>query len=274
MRSLQMSDFGPKTSFKIVDAIREQVRAGSLRTGAEIRAALRASIAGLLRDRGGDTALALGDARPAVLMLVGVNGGGKTTTVGKLAHMFAGGGASVVMAAGDTFRAAAAEQLEEWARRAGAELVRGVGERPRPGTVLYQAVDGAVASGADIVLCDTSGRLHTNADLMDELAACRRAVAKRLPGAPAEVLLVLDGTTGLNMLNQAREFGEAVGVTGLVLTKLDGTARGGAVVSVVDELGVPVKFVGVGEGVEDLQPFDVDAFVDALFPDAAAAAAS
>jgi fused signal recognition particle receptor len=265
-----MSDFGPRTALKIVDEIREEVRAGRLTTGEQIRAALKASIVHVLRNRGGDTELALGDAKPAVILIVGVNGGGKTTTIGKLAAKFATEGAAVTLAAGDTFRAAAAEQLEEWARRAGAETVRAPTDTTRPDTVLYQAVDRAVASGADVVLCDTSGRLHTNYSLMDELAKCKRSVGKRLEGAPHETLLVLDGTTGLNMLNQAKEFNEAVGLTGIVLTKLDGTARGGAVVSVVDELGVPVKFVGVGESIEDLQPFDPEAFVDALFPAAAA----
>lgn len=267
-----MSDFGPRTALKIVDEIREEVRAGRLTSGDQIRAALKASIVHVLRSRGGDTELALGDAKPAVLLVVGVNGGGKTTTIGKLAAKFTAGGAAVTLAAGDTFRAAAAEQLEEWARRAGADIVRPASDTTRPDTVLYQAVDAAVASGADVVLCDTSGRLHTNYSLMDELAKCRRSVGKRLPGAPHEVLLVLDGTTGLNMLNQAKEFNEAVGLTGVILTKLDGTARGGAVVSVVDELGVPVKFVGVGEGIDDLQPFDPEAFVDALFPAAPDAA--
>ena len=263
---MQMSDFGPRTSLKIVDEIREEVRAGRLKTGEEIRAALKASIIHVLRERGGNTDLTLGDAKPAVILIVGVNGGGKTTTIGKLAHKFAQEGASVVLAAGDTFRAAAAEQLEEWARRSNASIVRAQLETTRPDTVLYQAVDKAIIDGTDIVLCDTSGRLHTNFSLMDELTKCKRSVSKRLNGAPHEVLLVLDGTTGLNMLNQAKEFNESVGLTGLILTKLDGTARGGAVVSVIDELGVPVKFVGVGEGLEDLQPFDPESFVDALFP--------
>jgi fused signal recognition particle receptor len=207
-------------------------------------------------------------------MVVGVNGGGKTTTIGKLANKFGSQGAAVVLAAGDTFRAAAAEQLGEWARRSNAELVRAESDKTRPDTVMYKAVEQAVRSGADVVLCDTSGRLHTNLDLMDELAKCKRSVGKALGGAPHEVLLVLDGTTGLNMLNQAKEFNESVGLSGLILTKLDGTARGGAVVSVVDELGLPVKFVGVGEAIEDLQPFDPEAFVDALFPSPDAPAAA
>ncbi|PRW61059.1 cell division chloroplastic isoform B [Chlorella sorokiniana] len=279
--ALIMSDFGPKTAFKIVDGIRDKVMAGQLKTGEQIRAELKASIASLLQQRGGSSELALPEAKPAVLLVVGVNGGGKTTTIGKLANKFASEGAKVVLAAGDTFRAAAAEQLEEWARRSGAEIVRAQGEKARPDTVLYQAVDTAVKSGADLVLCDTSGRLHTNWSLMDELAKCKRSITKRLPEAPHEVLLVLDGTTGLNMLNQAKEFNETakefnetVQLSGIILTKLDGTARGGAVVSVVDELGVPVKFVGVGEGIEDLQPFDPLSFVDALFPEGSAAAES
>ncbi|KAL4539593.1 hypothetical protein Ndes2526A_g02620 [Nannochloris sp. 'desiccata'] len=229
--ALIMSDFGPKTSLKIVGEIREEVRAGKLKTGEEIRKALKASILHVLNQRGGNTELVFGDAKPAVVLIVGVNGGGKTTTIGKLANKFAQEGASVVLAAGDTFRAAAAEQLEEWARRSNAEIVRAQQENVRPDTVLYQAVERTITAGADILLCDTS-----------------------------------DGTTGLNMLNQAKEFNESVGLTGIILTKLDGTARGGAVVSVVDELGVPVKFVGVGEGIEDLQPFDPESFVDALFP--------
>lgn len=266
--ALIMSDFGPRTAFKIVDGIRDKVLAGQLKTGDQIRAELKQSIAALLAERGGSAELALPDSKPAVLLIVGVNGGGKTTTIGKLAHRFgAEGGAKVVLGAGDTFRAAAAEQLEEWARRAGADIVRADSDKARPDTVLYQAVDAAVRGGADLVLCDTSGRLHTNWSLMDELAKCKRSIAKRLDGAPHEVLLVLDGTTGLNMLNQAKEFNETVQLTGIILTKLDGTARGGAVVSVVDELGVPVKFVGVGEGVQDLQPFQPATFVDALFPE-------
>ena len=197
-----MSDFGPKTSFKVVDSIRERVLAGQLKTGGEIRAALKASIAGLLRERGGSSELALGDAQPGVILVVGVKGGGKTTTIGKLAAKFGAGGARVSLAAGDTFRAAAAEQLEEWARRSGAGIVRAPSEKTRPDTVLYTAVEAAARGSADVVLCDTSGRLHTNSELMDELAKCKRSVGKALPGAPHEVLLVLDGTTG-------EEYGEA-----------------------------------------------------------------
>lgn len=210
-------------------------------------------------------------------MVVGVNGGGKTTTIGKLAARLKNvGGASVALAAGDTFRAAAAEQLAGWAERAGVAMADS-GDAQRPDAVLYKAAQWAqstrkkhvegVERPIDVLLCDTSGRLHTNDGLMAELAKCGKSLAKAHKGAPHETLLVLDGTTGLNMLAQAREFNAAVELSGLVVTKLDGSAKGGAVVGVVSELGVPVKFVGVGEQVDDLQPFDAVAFVDALFPE-------
>lgn len=169
------------------------------------------------------------------------------------------------MAAGDTFRAAASEQLGIWAERTGSEIVVAEGDKVKASLVLSQAVKKGKDQGYDIVLCDTSGRLHTNYSLMEELVSCKKSVAKVIPGAPNEILLVLDGTTGLNMLPQAREFNDVVGVTGLILTKLDGSARGGCVVSVVDELGIPIKFIGVGEGVDDLQPFEAEAFVNAIF---------
>jgi len=201
-----------------------------------------------------------------VIMIVGVNGGGKTTSIGKLAYRLKSEGIKVLMAAGDTFRAAASDQLEVWAKRTKSEIVIGEGEKVKPASVLSQAVRRAKEENFDVVLCDTSGRLHTDYALMEELIACKRAITKVLPSAPNEVLLVLDGTTGLNMLPQAREFNEVVGVTGFILTKLDGSARGGCVVSVVDELAIPVKFVGIGEQLDDLQPFDAEAFVNAIFP--------
>lgn len=218
-------------------------------------------------------------------MVVGVNGGGKTTTIGKLAARLGAGGAGVALAAGDTYRAAAKEQLAGWAERSGAAMADS-GDAQRPDAVLYKAAQWAAGTHAgnkgggkggddeegngrkiDVLLCDTSGRLHTNDGLMAELAKCGRSLAKAHPGAPHETLLVLDGTTGLNMLAQAREFNAAVRLSGLVVTKLDGSAKGGAVVGVVSELGIPVKFVGVGEQVDDLQPFDAEAFVEALFPE-------
>ncbi|KAM1140591.1 hypothetical protein EV1_040260 [Malus domestica] len=228
----------------------------------------------------GKTELQLGYRKPAVVMIVGVNGGGKTTSLGpikidndlinsphagKLAYRLKNGGAKVLMAAGDTFRAAACDQLEIWAKRTVCEIVVAEREKAQASSVISQAVKRGKGQGYDIVLCDTSRCLHTNYSLMEELIACKKAVTKVMPGAPNEILQVLDGTTGLDMLPQAREFNEIVGITGMILTKLDGSARGGCVVSVVNELGIPVKFVGVGEGVEDLQPFDPEAFVNAIF---------
>ncbi|KAG0587494.1 hypothetical protein KC19_2G168600 [Ceratodon purpureus] len=265
--ALLVSDFGPKTAMKIVDALRKDILAGRLKSGPQIKEALKKNIVKLLTDKVSSTELQLGTRRPAVLMIVGVNGGGKTTTIGKLANRFNKEGVKVLMAAGDTFRAAAGEQLEVWAQRTGSEIVMPeAGVKARPAAVLSQAVKRGIEEDFDVVLCDTSGRLHTNYNLMEELRGCKRAVNKALPNAPNEILLVLDGTTGLNMLPQAREFNQVVGVTGFILTKLDGTARGGCVVSVVDDLSIPVKFVGVGEGLNDLQPFDAESFVNALFP--------
>lgn len=264
--ALLVSDFGPKTAMKIVEKLRNDILAGKLKSGPDIKVSLKKNIVALLTEKIQSSELNLGSSRPAVILIIGVNGGGKTTTIAKLAHRFKKDGTKILMAAGDTFRAAASEQLEVWAKRTGSDIVIGVKDKSRPATVLSEGVQKGVAEEFDLVLCDTSGRLHTNYNLMEELRACKRAVSRALPGAPNEVLLVLDGTTGLNMLPQARQFNEVVGVTGFVLTKLDGTARGGCVVSVVDELRIPVKFVGVGEGLEDLQPFDAEAFVNAVFP--------
>ncbi|XP_058214849.1 cell division protein FtsY homolog, chloroplastic isoform X1 [Rhododendron vialii] len=263
--ALLVADFGPKITIKIVECLREDIYAGKLKSGSEIKDALKRSVLELLTTKGTKTELQLGFRKPAVIMIVGVNGGGKTTSLGKLAHRLKKEGAKILMAAGDTFRAAASDQLEIWAERTGCEIVVAEKEKAKASSVISQAVKRGKQCGFDVVLCDTSGRLHTNYGLMEELIACKNAVSKVVAGAPNEILLVLDGTTGLNMLPQAREFNEVVGITGLILTKLDGSARGGCVVSVVDELGIPVKFVGVGEGVEDLQPFDAEAFVSAVF---------
>nr|XP_010934475.1 cell division protein FtsY homolog, chloroplastic isoform X2 [Elaeis guineensis] len=263
--ALLVSDFGPRISMKIVDSLRDDILAGKLKSGNEIKDALKRSVLDLLTSKRKKTELQLGFRKPAVIMVVGVNGGGKTTSLGKLAHRLKKEGVKVLMAAGDTFRAAASEQLEVWAERTGSEIVVAEGEKIKAPSVLSQAVKRGKEQKYDVVLCDTSGRLHTNYSLMEELVSCKKAIAKVIPGAPNEILQVLDGTTGLNMLQQAREFNEVVGLTGLVLTKLDGSARGGCVVSVVDELGIPVKFVGVGEGLDDLQPFDAEAFVNAIF---------
>ncbi|KAJ0478951.1 putative signal recognition particle, SRP54 subunit, GTPase domain, AAA+ ATPase [Helianthus annuus] len=263
--ALLVSDFGPKITIKIVESLRDDIYAGKLKSGTEIKDALKKSVLDILTTKGAKTELKLGFRKPAVIMIVGVNGGGKTTSLGKLAYRLKSEGASILLAAGDTFRAAASDQLEIWAERTGCEIVSAEKEKAKASAVLSQAVKKGKEQGFDIVLCDTSGRLHTNYSLMEELIACKKAIAKIVNGAPNEILLVLDGTTGLNMLPQAREFNEVVGITGFILTKLDGSARGGCVVSVVDELGIPVKFIGVGEGVEDLQPFEAEAFVNAIF---------
>uniref|UniRef100_A0A0C9SA67 TSA: Wollemia nobilis Ref_Wollemi_Transcript_4663_1411 transcribed RNA sequence n=1 Tax=Wollemia nobilis TaxID=56998 RepID=A0A0C9SA67_9CONI len=263
--ALLVSDFGPKTSIKIVETLRKEIFAGNLKSGGEIKAALKKKVVGLLTEKVKNTELQLGS-KIAVILVVGVNGGGKTTSIGKLAYKLKNEGKKVLMAAGDTFRAAAEDQLEVWAKRTNSEIVIGEGDKVKPASVLSQALRKAKNENFDVVLCDTSGRLHTDYTLMEDLVECKRALKKVLPKAPNEVLLVLDGTTGLNMLPQAREFNEVVGVTGFILTKLDGTARGGCVVSVVDDLAIPVKFVGIGEQLDDLQPFDAEAFVNAIFP--------
>jgi fused signal recognition particle receptor len=202
--------------------------------------------------------------RPAVVLVVGVNGTGKTTTLGKLAAKYRSEGKKVLLAAGDTFRAAAAEQLGLWAQRAGVDLFA----KPPgsdPSAVLYQAVQKAVAEGYDLVLCDTAGRLHTKSNLMEELKKSKRVLDKVLPGAPHETWLVLDGNTGHNAIRQAREFHQALGLTGIVVTKLDGTARGGMIVGIVNEFDVPIRYIGLGEAVEDLRPFEPRAFAESLF---------
>ncbi len=231
----------------------EAVRARLIEILAEVAATGRAPI-----DLSGE---------PAVLLMVGVNGTGKTTTIGKIAwHLSKEFGLSVVLGAADTYRAAAAEQLAEWAERAGAELVRGE-EGGDPGSVAFDAVEAARARGADVVIVDTAGRLHTQTNLMDELTKVRRVIAKQLPGAPHETLLSIDATTGQNGLRQAKIFAEAAEVDGVVLTKLDGTAKGGIVLAIADEMGIPVKLIGVGETLEDLRPFDPTDFASALLAD-------
>ncbi|GFP85977.1 cell division protein ftsy homolog chloroplastic [Phtheirospermum japonicum] len=264
--ALLVADFGPRITIKIVESLRDDIYAGKFKSGSEIKDALKRSVLNLLTAKGLKTELKLGFRKPAVIMIVGVNGGGKTTSLGKLAHRLKKEGTKVLLAAGDTFRAAASDQLEIWAERTDCEIVMAEKENAKASSVLTQAVKRGKEQGYDVILCDTSGRLHTNYSLMEELVSCKKAIGKVVSGAPNEILQVLDGTTGLNMLPQAREFNDVVGVTGLILTKLDGSARGGCVVSVVDELGIPVKFVGIGEGVEDLQPFDAEAFVNAIFP--------
>jgi fused signal recognition particle receptor len=262
--ALIQADVGVRVAQELLDRLRERVRREGVTRAEDLRAMLKAELRALLKD---PPPLNLGRDPLEVVLVVGVNGSGKTTTVAKLAHRFRQQGRRVLLAAADTFRAAAGEQLEIWAERAGVPCIGGQ-PGADPGAVLFDALQAARARGYDLVLADTAGRLHTKYNLMQELQKVRRVAAKAVPGAPHEVWLVLDATTGQNALPQAREFHQAVGVTGLILTKLDGTAKGGAVFAIARELGLPVRFVGVGEGLEDLLPFDADAFVEELFEDA------
>ena len=255
------ADVGVEPTQELLEHLRTQVREQGLETGDQLLAAMKAEFKARLG--GHDLSLAYADAKPSVWLFVGVNGVGKTTTIGKLGTREVRDGKKVVMAAGDTFRAAAAEQLGMWAERSGAELVRG-NEGGDPSAVIFDAIEAAAARDADLVLADTAGRLHTKVNLMEELGKVRR-VADKGAGTVSEVLLVIDATTGQNGLVQARQFTEAADLTGVVLTKLDGSAKGGIVFAIQQTLGIPVKLVGLGEGANDLVPFDADEFVEALF---------
>ncbi|MBP3539928.1 MAG: signal recognition particle-docking protein FtsY [Oscillospiraceae bacterium] len=258
---LIMSDAGAAMAEEVVTAMRKMTWERRFRKGSEARDGLIEILTKTLSVE--DVSLKLAT-KPAVILMVGVNGVGKTTTIGKLAHQFAEGGKKVLLCAGDTFRAAAAEQLNIWAERSGTDLVKHE-EGSDPAAVVFDALNAAKARGSDIVIIDTAGRLHNKANLMNELGKIRRIIDRELPDADVETLLVLDATTGQNGLIQAKEFKNTAGLTGIVLTKLDGTAKGGIVFPIAKELGVPVKFVGVGEGIDDLIPFDAKNYVEALF---------
>lgn len=259
--TLILADLGVAAADSAVEELRERVRKEGYTKGPDIQRALGDILKNKLREAG-DTGLKL-ETKPSVALFIGVNGVGKTTTIGKVALRLQQEGKKVLLCAGDTFRAAAAEQLEVWAGRAGADLVRH-GEGADPAAVVFDAIQAAKARGADVILCDTAGRLHNKANLMNELSKISRVIDRELPGASRETLLVLDATTGQNGLIQAKQFRDAAGITGIVLTKLDGTAKGGIVFAIAEELHVPVKFIGVGEHADDLLPFDADAFVEAL----------
>jgi fused signal recognition particle receptor len=265
--SLLSADVGVSTTAGIIGSIRQRVKQDRYE-GAEdlhrlLKEEIRSQFTGDFSGEGTDV-FSLPAKRPHIIMVVGINGVGKTTTIGKLAFQYVRAGHRVVIAAADTFRAAANEQLEIWARRAGAEIIS-QSHGSDPAAVAFDAVKSASARGADVVIIDTAGRLHTRVNLMEELRKIKRVVAKNDPDAPHQVLLVIDASTGQNGLQQARQFTAAVGVTGIVLTKLDGTAKGGIVLAITSEMNIPVRFVGVGEKLDDLQPFDSQAFVDALF---------
>ena len=260
--ALILADVGAPTTAAVVRRLEDEAEAGKVGGGEE----LRERLAELLAETAHRSAsrASTSSRRPAVLMVVGVNGTGKTTTIGKIAwHLQRELGLDVVVGAADTYRAAAVEQLAEWAERAGCQIVKGT-EGGDPGAVAFDAVAAAQARGADVVICDTAGRLHTKDNLMEELSKVRRVIAKQIPDAPHETLVVIDATTGQNGVRQAQEFRKAAEVTGAVLTKLDGTAKGGVALAIASELGIPVKLIGIGESLEDLRPFDAEEFARAL----------
>ena len=257
---LVMSDIGVETSVKICDELRIRVKRDGITDPNQIKGIMHDIIVEML---GYDTPLML-DTKPSVILVIGVNGVGKTTTIGKMSLMLKNTGKKVVLGAADTFRAAAIDQLAVWAQRADVTMVKSV-EGSDPASVVFDTIASAKSKGADVIICDTAGRLHNKKNLMDELAKIYRVIKRELPESSIETLLVLDAATGQNAVNQAREFKNVADITGIVLTKLDGTAKGGIVIAIHNELGIPVKFVGVGEGIDDLQPFNAKEFADAIF---------
>ncbi len=257
---LVMADVGVHTAQSICEQLRAKVKSEGVTDPEMIMTMLQQLTADMLRE-GNEMVV---NTKPSVILVIGVNGVGKTTTIGKLANYYVSNGKKVTLAAADTFRAAAIEQLQVWAERSHADIVK-QNEGSDPAAVVFDAISSAKAKGSDIIICDTAGRLHNKKHLMDELAKIRRIIDRELPDADKEFLLVLDATTGQNAVNQAQEFSKATGITGIVLTKLDGTARGGVVLAIKEGLKIPVKFIGVGEKVDDLQPFDAEDFTKALF---------
>lgn len=254
------SDIGVATATDICDKLRAKIKAEGITDPSVIKDSMKEIIAEMLA---GDTALNI-TTSPSIIMVIGVNGVGKTTTIGKLAAMLKEKGKRVVLGAADTFRAAAIEQLTEWANRSNTAIVSSLAGTD-PASVVFDTIASAKSKHADVIICDTAGRLHNKKNLMDELAKMNRVINRELPDAAKETLLVLDASTGQNAVNQAREFSKVTDITGIVLTKLDGTAKGGIVISINNELGIPVKYIGVGEGIDDLQPFDSVAFANSLF---------
>ena len=258
--TLVISDVGVVTAEAICGQLRKKIKETGITDPSQIKGLMKEIIAEML---GEDEGLKL-DTKPSVILVIGVNGVGKTTTIGKLASQLKANGKKVVLGAADTFRAAAIDQLGIWAERAGVSMVRSV-EGTDPASVVFDTIASAKAKGADVIICDTAGRLHNKKNLMDELAKIYRVIGRELPDASVETLLVLDAATGQNAVNQAREFKNVADITGIVLTKLDGTAKGGIIIAIRNELGIPVKFVGVGEGIDDLQPFNAAEFADGIF---------
>jgi fused signal recognition particle receptor len=260
--TLIMSDVGVATSVKICDLLRAKVKETGETDPTAIKGMIKEIVSGMLE---GGEELNIGT-KPSIILVIGVNGVGKTTTIGKMAAHLKSQGKKVILGAADTFRAAAIEQLEIWSGRAGVEMIKHK-EGADPAAVVYDTIQAGKARDCDVIICDTAGRLHNKKNLMDELSKISRVIEREMEGCEKEILLVLDATTGQNAVNQAKQFQEAAGITGIVLTKLDGTAKGGIVIAIKDELGLPVKYIGVGEQIDDLQPFDPKAFADALFDD-------
>lgn len=258
--ALLTADIGVKATTEIIDFLKEKTKKGEIKDISKIKEYLKLEMSGML----GDSQPLIIDKKPFVILAVGVNGVGKTTTIGKLAARFINDGKSVILAAADTFRAAAIEQLEIWAKRTGAQIVKHQSGSD-PAAVAFDAIEAAKARNIDVVVVDTAGRLHTKSSLMEELKKVRRVIEKGIPSAPHEVLLVVDATTGQNALRQAEMFNNAIGVTGIALTKLDGTAKGGIIFAIKRELGIPIRYIGIGEGIEDLRDFEPKDFVKALF---------
>ncbi len=259
-----MADLGVTTTMKLREDVEREIESNSITDPHEIKNILKSKILEILKESEG--AAVHPDTKPFIMMVAGVNGVGKTTTIGKLSNKFKDEDKKVMVAAADTFRAAAVDQLEVWANRVGADFIRGQSGAD-PSAVAFDAVKASVSRSADILIIDTAGRLHTRENLMDELKKMRKVVSRELEGAPHETLLVLDATTGQNAIQQAKMFNEAIDLTGIALTKLDGTAKGGVIISIANELSIPVKYIGIGERLEDLREFNAEEFVEALFGD-------
>jgi fused signal recognition particle receptor len=261
---LFQADLGVKTASELIEGVREGLKRGELKEPEKVKEFIKQEILRILKTGEKPLSIDFSRTKPFVFMVVGVNGGGKTTTIGKIAHQYSSQKKKVLVGAADTFRAAAVEQLEIWANRAGADLIK-QSKGSDPSAVAFDSIHAAMARDMDLVFIDTAGRLHTKVNLMEELKKVKRIVGRECPGAPHEILLVLDATTGQNAISQAKMFNEAIGVTGIAITKLDGTAKGGIIVGITEELKIPIRYIGVGEGVDDLKEFDATEFVQALF---------
>ena len=258
------ADLGVKTSGQLIEGVRQGLKRGDLQEPEKVKEFIKQEILKILATGEKPLTIDFSQTKPFVMMVVGVNGGGKTTTIGKIAHQYSSQGKKVLVGAADTFRAAAVEQLEIWANRVGADLVK-QSKGSDPSAVAFDSIHAAKARETDLVFIDTAGRLHTKVNLMEELKKVKRIIGRECPGAPHEILLVLDATTGQNTISQAKLFHEAIGVTGIALTKLDGTAKGGIIIGITEELKIPIRYIGVGEGIEDLKEFNAPEFVQALF---------